>query len=147
VPAEVPCRALTAARASNLGLQVAQDRDREQSRRPHRAIGLLELAGEARGGDDIAGAADAAAAAFAMRDQRRIAPPRGDRRGGMAHMDHQRAAAARGAVDPFRREAQVIRNRHRRLAGGRDPVDTRQEHKPMNSSEKVIKSRIALVLI
>jgi hypothetical protein len=38
-------------------------------------------------------------------------------------MDHERAAADRGAVDPFRGEAQVMRDRHRRLAGGRDPVD------------------------
>jgi len=38
-------------------------------------------------------------------------------------MDHERAAADRGAVDPFGRDAEVVRDGHRRLAGGRDPVD------------------------
>jgi hypothetical protein len=33
-------------------------------------------------------------------------------------MDHERAAADRGAVDPFRRQAEVVRDRRRRLAGG-----------------------------
>jgi len=41
----------------------------------------------------------------------------------VADMDHERAAADRGAVDPFRGQAQIVRHRHRRLAGGRDPVD------------------------
>jgi hypothetical protein len=81
------------------------------------------LAGEAGGCDDIAGAPDAGAAALAMRDQDRLAEARGDRRGGVADMDHERAAADRGAVDPFRREAQIVCHRHRGLAGGRDPVD------------------------
>jgi hypothetical protein len=31
-----------------IGLDVAQDRDREQCRRPHRPIGLLELTGDCR---------------------------------------------------------------------------------------------------
>ena len=48
------------------------------------AIGLLELAREARRCDDIAGAPDAGAAALAMGDQHRLAHARGDRRGGMA---------------------------------------------------------------
>jgi hypothetical protein len=52
-----------------IGLHVAQYRDREQSRRPQRPIGLLELAGEARRRDDVAGAPDAGAAALSMRDQ------------------------------------------------------------------------------
>ena len=106
-----------------IGLHVAQDRDREQSRRPHRPIGLLELAGEARRRHDIAGAPDPGAAAFAMGDQHRLAQPRGYRRGGVADMDHERAAADRGAVDPFRGETQIVRHRHRRLVGGRDAVD------------------------
>ncbi len=38
-------------------------------------------------------------------------------------MDHERAAADRGAVDPSRGEAQIMRDRHRCLAGGRDAVD------------------------
>jgi hypothetical protein len=85
-----------------IGLHVAQDRDREQSRRPHRPIGLLELAGEAGRRDDIAGAPNAGAAALAMRDQHRLAQAGGDRRGGVSEMDHERAAADRGAVDRFR---------------------------------------------
>jgi hypothetical protein len=60
-----------------------------------------------------------------MRDQYRLAEARGDRRGGMADMDRERAAADRSAVDPFRGEAQVLRHRHRRLAGGGDAVDAR----------------------
>jgi hypothetical protein len=94
-----------------IGLHVAQYRDREQSRRPHRPIGLLELAGEASRRDHVAGASDARAAALAMRDQHRLAEARGDRRGGVADMDHERAAADRGAVDPFRGQAQVMRHR------------------------------------
>ncbi len=52
-----------------IGLHVPQHRDREQSRRPHWPIGLLELAGEACRRDDIAGPPDAGAAALAMRDR------------------------------------------------------------------------------
>jgi hypothetical protein len=37
-----------------------------------------------------------------MRDQHRLAQARGDRRGGVADMDHERAVADRGAVDPTR---------------------------------------------
>ena len=58
-----------------------------------------------------------------MRDQDRLAETRGDRRGG-ADVDHKRAAADRGAIDPFRGEAQIMRDRHRRLAGSRDAVGT-----------------------
>jgi hypothetical protein len=58
-----------------------------------------------------------------MRDQHRLAQPRGDRRGGVADMDHERAAADRGAVDPFRGQAQIVCHRPRRLAGSRDAVD------------------------
>src|SRR5258708_34382265 len=36
-----------------------------------------------------------------LRDQHRLAQPRGDRRGGVPDMDHERAAADRGAVDPI----------------------------------------------
>src|SRR5215831_3853301 len=81
------------------GLHVAQCRDRKQSRRPHWPVGLLELPGEVRRRGDIAGAPDAGAAAFAMRDQHRLAQARLDRCGGVADMDHERAAADRSAVD------------------------------------------------
>jgi hypothetical protein len=72
-----------------IGLHIAQYGNREQSRRAHRPIGLLELAGEA--GRNIAGAPDAGAAALAVGDQHRVAQPRADRRGGVADMDHERA--------------------------------------------------------
>ena len=49
-----------------IGLRVAPYRDREQSRRPHRPIGLLELAGEAPRRHDIADAPDAGVAALAI---------------------------------------------------------------------------------
>ena len=50
--------------------------------------------------------ANAGAAALAMCDQHRLAQARSDRRGGVADMDHERAAAADlGAADPFRRQA------------------------------------------
>jgi hypothetical protein len=58
-----------------------------------------------------------------MRDQYRLAETQANRRGGVAHMDHERAAADRGAVDPFRGEAEIMRDRHRRLPGGCDAVD------------------------
>jgi hypothetical protein len=58
-----------------------------------------------------------------MGDQYRLAELRGDHRGGVADMDHERAAADPGAVDPFRGQAEIMRDRHRRLAGGRDAVD------------------------
>jgi hypothetical protein len=68
-------------------------------------VGALEPAGKARGRHDIAGAPDAGATALAMGDQYRLAEARGDRRSGVADMDHGRAAANRGAVDPFRGQA------------------------------------------
>ena len=43
-----------------------------------------------------------------MRDQYRLAQARGDRRGGVADMDHERAAADRGAVDPFRLDGMIV---------------------------------------
>jgi hypothetical protein len=45
--------------------------------------------------------------ALAMGDQCGLADPRGDR-GGVADMDHERTAADRGAVDPFRRRTQIV---------------------------------------
>ena len=63
------------------GLPVAQHGNREQTRRSHWPIGLLELAGE------VAGAADAGAASLAMRDQYRFGEARRDRRGGVTDME------------------------------------------------------------
>jgi hypothetical protein len=59
-----------------VGLHVAQYGNREQSRRTHRPIGLLELAGDAGGRDHITGAPNAEAAALAMGDQYRLAQPK-----------------------------------------------------------------------
>jgi hypothetical protein len=53
------------------------------------------------------------------RNLSRSSGPRRDRRRGMADMDHERAAADRGAVDPFRGQAEIVCHSHRRLAGGR----------------------------
>jgi hypothetical protein len=56
--------------------------------------------------------------ALAMGDQHRLAEAHGDRRGGLAHMDHERAAAARCR----RHTSEWCRgnaSRHRRLVGGR----------------------------
>jgi hypothetical protein len=58
-----------------------------------------------------------------MGDQYRLAQARGDRGGGVAGVDHERAAADRGAVDPFRGEPEIVCDRRRRLAGGGDAVD------------------------
>src|SRR5712691_11276710 len=58
-----------------------------------------------------------------MGDQHALAQPAFERRGGRADMDHERAAADRGAIDPFGRDAEVMRDCGRGLAGGRDPVD------------------------
>ena len=93
-----------------IGLHVTQHRDREQSRRPQRSTPTLTLprlrgregrglTRKARRRHDIAGAPDAGAAALAMGNQYRLAEARGDRRGGVADMDHERAAADRGAVE------------------------------------------------
>ena len=106
-----------------VGLHVAQDRDREEGRRPHRPVGQFELAGEAARRHRRARARDAGAAAFAVGDQDRLAQPAFERRRGVADVDHERAAADRGAVDPFGGDAEIMRDRHRRLAGGRDAVD------------------------
>jgi hypothetical protein len=43
-----------------------------------------------------------------MGDQHRLAEARGDRRGGVADMDHERAAADRGAVDLFGDNARCV---------------------------------------
>jgi len=71
-----------------------------------------------------------------MGDQHGPAEARGDCRGGVADMDHERAAADRGAVDPIRGEAEIMRDRHWRLAGGRDAVDVRGPHSGSRSTHR-----------
>ena len=84
-------------------------------RRPDRAVGHLELA--VRGCAGAAAAArraDARRAALAVGDQHGLAQARVDRRGGVADVQHERAAADAGAVDPVRRDAEVVGDRGRR---------------------------------
>src|SRR4051794_22734523 len=61
-----------------------------------------------------------------MRDQHGLAEPGLDRRGGMADMQHEGAATDRSAVDPGRRNAEVMRDLLRRLHRGRKSVDVGQ---------------------
>ena len=58
-----------------------------------------------------------------MGDQHGLAEPGFDGRGGMADMQHERAAADGGAVDPGRRDAEVMRDLLRGLDRGGDTVD------------------------
>ena len=69
--------------------------------------------------------ADARLAALAVGDEHGLAQALVDRRRGVAHVDHERAAADGGAVDPGRRDAEVVRDGGGRLAGGGDAVDVR----------------------
>ena len=68
-------------------------------------------------------APDARLAALAVGDEHGLAQALVDRRRGVAHVDHEGAAADGGAVDPGRRDAEIVRDRGRRLAGGGDAVD------------------------
>ena len=107
------------------GLQVAEHRDREHGRRAHRAVGHLELAGQAGGRAAEAAGADAAAAALAVGDQDGVAEPLVDRRRRMADVQHEGAAADAGAVGVGRRDAHVVGELDRADAGGGDAVDVR----------------------
>src|SRR6185437_8794266 len=88
-----------------------------------RAERLLELTVEAARRHRTRGLADARAAALAMRDEDGLGEPGLDRRRRVANMDHERAAADRGAVDPARRDAEIMRDLLRRLDGGGHAVD------------------------
>ena len=62
-----------------------------------------------------------------MGDQDRLGQPGFDRRRRVADMDHEAAPADSGAVDPGRRDAQVVRELHRGLLRGTgDTVDVRR---------------------
>ena len=65
-----------------------------------------------------------------MGDQHRFAEARGDRRGGVADMDYERAAADRGAVDLFRGEAQIMRDVAGKQGRRSDDDAFRLQHKP-----------------
>jgi hypothetical protein len=92
-----------------------------------RPIGRVELSGLGSLAPEIAGAPDAGAARSRMGGQH--LQPRGERRGGVADKDHERAAADRGAVDSLGGDAEILHNRCRRLAGGRDPAQRSADHR------------------
>ena len=61
-----------------------------------------------------------------MGDQHGLAEPGLDRRRGVADVQHERAAADGGAVDPGRRDAEIVGDLLRGLDGGGDAVDVGQ---------------------
>ncbi len=72
-----------------VGLGVAQPRDREQRRRPHRTVRALELAARAGRRQRTRRHAGAALAALAVGDQHGRGVTRRDRRRGVADVDHE----------------------------------------------------------
>ena len=107
-------------------LHVAQHRDREHAGRPVDAERRFELAVEAVRGRRARQFADHRLAALGMGDQHGLAEAGLDRRGGMADMQHERAAADRSAVDPGRLDAEIMGDLLRRFDGGGDAVDVGQ---------------------
>ena len=61
-----------------------------------------------------------------MRDQHGLAEPGLDRRCCVTDVQHERAAADGGAVDPGRRDAEIVRDLLRGLHRGGDTVDIGQ---------------------
>ena len=109
-----------------VGLHEPQHRDRELARRPVDAVGRFELALQAVGGNRARQFADHRLAALGVGDQHGLAEAGLDRRGGVADVQHERAAADGGAVDPGRRDAEIVGDLLRRLHRGGDAVDVRQ---------------------
>ena len=109
-----------------MGPHVAQHRDRKHARRPVHAVGRLELAVQAVRRRRARQLADHRLAAFGVRNQHGLAETCLDRGGGMADMEHERTAADRGAVDPGRRDAEIMRDLLRRFDRGGDAVDIGQ---------------------
>ncbi len=109
-----------------VGLHVAQHRNRKHAGRRRDAVRQLELSVQAVGADHARGAADIRLAAFGMRDQHGLAQSGFDRGRGMADMQHEGAAADRGAVDPGRRDAEIMADLLRRLDRGGKAVDVGQ---------------------
>ena len=104
-------------------LHVAQDAKGEVGGRPAEAVGGLELARQGGRRRAEAAATDARAAALAVRDEGDIAEALVDGGGGVAHMQHERAAANGGAVDPGGGDAEVVGDARGRLARGGHAVD------------------------
>ncbi len=109
-----------------VGLHVAQHRNRKHAGRTVDTERGLELAVEAVRWRRARQLADHRLAAFGVGDQHGLAQAGFDRGRGVADMQHEGAAADRGAVDPGRRDAEIVGDLLRRLHGGRDPVDVRQ---------------------
>jgi hypothetical protein len=81
-----------------VGLHVAQHGIANKIGGPVGPLGCSNRPARLAGDTTLRGAPDAGAAALAMGDQHRLAEACGDRRGGVADMDHERAAADRSAV-------------------------------------------------
>ena len=109
-----------------VGLHVAQHRYRKHARRCRDTVRQLELSVQAVGAGHARGAADIRLAAFGVRDQHGLAQSGFDRGRGMADMQHEGAAAHRSAVDPGRRDAEVMADLLRRLDRGGKAVDVGQ---------------------
>ena len=109
-----------------VGLHEAQHGDREHAGRPVDAERRLELALQAVGRDRARRLADHRLAALGMGDQHGLAQAGLDRCGGMADVQHEGAAADRGAVHPGRRDAEVMGDLLRGFHGSGDAVDVGQ---------------------
>ena len=109
-----------------VGLHVAQNGNRKHAGRRRDAVGQFELPVEAVRSDHARGTADVRFAAFGVRDQHGLAQAGLDRGRRVADMQHERTAADRGAVDPGRRDAEIMRDLLRRLDRGGKAVDIGQ---------------------
>ena len=106
-----------------VGLHVAQHRDREHAGRAVDAERRLELAVQTVRRRRTRQFADHRLAAFGVRDQHGLAETGLDRGRRVADVQHERAAADGGAVDPGRRDAEIMGDLLRGFHGGGDAVD------------------------
>ena len=109
-----------------MGLHVAQHRDRKHAGRPVDAEWRFELAVQAVRRRRTRLLADHRLAALGVGNQHGLAKPGLDRGRRVADVKHERASADRRAVDPGRRDAEVMRNLLRRLDRGSDAVNIGQ---------------------
>ena len=104
-------------------LHVAQHADGEHRGGAHRAVGHLELRRQRSASAAATATANAGSPALAVGHQNGVRVASLDGRHGVAHMQHERAAADGTAVHPARRDTEVVGDGHRRLAGRRHAVD------------------------
>ena len=109
-----------------VGFHVAQHGDREHAGRAVDAVGRFKLAVEAVRRRRARQFADHRLAAFGVGNQHGFAEAGLDRSSGMADVQHERAAADGGAVNPGRCDAEVMGDLLRGFHGGRDAVDIGQ---------------------